>query len=77
MAFFVPANVRNRVWGFDESGADPNRFTIVSKEDDRLGNVSVVAGFFIIMNDVFGLELVLGCGINQMNLIGWVVATVD
>ena len=56
----MPANVRNRVWGFDESWADPNRFTIVSKEDDRLGNVSVVAGFFIIMNDVFGLELVLG-----------------
>ena len=76
MAFFVPADVRNGVGVSDKSGADWNRFTIVGEKNDWSRDVFFVTGLFVAVDDVFGLELILGGGINQMNLIGGVVATV-
>lgn len=72
----MPADVGNRVRVFDESGTDRDGFAIIGEEDDRLGNIAFVAGLFVIMDDVFGLELVLGGGANKVNLIGGVIGAV-
>jgi len=77
MSFLVPAEIRNGVRVFDESGAERYGFSIIRKKNEGLRSVAFVTWLFVVVDDVFGLPLIFWRGFNKVNLIGWMLGSVS